>query len=297
MTATAWPPLADPIAGACVVDGMPDDVYHADPVPEGSLSVSGAKLLLDCPARYTAARAPKKAFDVGHAAHAKILGEGMGVAVIPDEILGANGAASTAKAKAFIAEARASGLVPIKSDEAARIDGMAEAILRHPLAARLLRDGQSEQSMFWRDPQTRVMLRGRVDWLTVSPAGRPTIVDYKTSARSAAPAAFARYAWDFHYEMQDAWYREGALASGLTDSDTAFVFIVQETAAPYLLTVLELDDDARQVGAELNARARRIYLDCRTGDEWPGYAPTIHRVGLPGYAYTQSLPDTDGDPE
>ena len=39
---------------AGVYDGMDEDAYHADPVPGGSLSASGAKLLLppSCPALY-----------------------------------------------------------------------------------------------------------------------------------------------------------------------------------------------------------------------------------------------------
>lgn len=264
---------------------LDEDTYHADPIREGSLSVSGAKKLLDSPARFKweqEHREPKKAFDFGHAAHGKVLGKGLPVAVIPDEFLASNGAASTAKAKAFIAEARERGDVPLKPDEAAVIDAMAAKLTEHSVASRLLSDGVAEQSMFWRDEETRIMLRGRTDWLTKLASGRPCVADYKTTARSANPERFRWEARDFDYHMQDCQYREGL--DVLTGEQHAFLFIVQEKTAPYLVSVVELDDDARDIGAQRNRVARRIYLDCRTRDQWPAF-PGITRINLPNARY------------
>ena len=62
---------------------MPEDAYHAH---EGSVSASELKRVLDCPARYQherqVPRQPRTVFDVGHAAHAKVLGVGAPVTVI-----------------------------------------------------------------------------------------------------------------------------------------------------------------------------------------------------------------------
>lgn len=259
--------------------------YHADPIPEGSLSVSGAKKILDSPARFKHEqenRTEKKAFDFGHAAHAKVLGRGLPVAVIPDEFLAKNGATSTTAAKEFIAAARERGDTPLKSDEAAVIDAMAAKLAEHTTASKLLAAGEAERSMFWRDEETRIMLRGRTDWVTILPNGRPCIVDYKTTARSANPDRFRWEARDFDYHMQDCHYREGL--DILTGDRHAFLFIVQEKTAPYLVSVVELDDDARDVGAQRNRVARRIYLDCRTRDEWPAF-PGITRINLPNARY------------
>lgn len=270
---------------------LDEDTYHSDPVPETSLSVSGAKKLLDCPARFIweqENRTVKKAFDFGHAAHAKVLGRGLPVVAIPDDILATNGATSTTKAKEFVKAAREAGHVPLKSGDVAVIDAMAEKLATHPVAASLLREGEAEQSLFWRDDDTKVMLRARLDWLTRLRSGRPLIVDYKTTGRSAAPDRFAYEARDFGYHMQDPWYREGAHALGLEDA--GFVFIVQEKEAPYLVSVCELDDAARDVGAQRNRVARATYLDCKTRDEWPGYAPVIHPLSLP---YAKYAPEGD----
>src|SRR4051812_35256773 len=59
---------------------LSNDDYHADPVPGGSLSSSGARSLLECPAVYRHQRdhgRPNKAhYDIGHAAHMLVLGAG-----------------------------------------------------------------------------------------------------------------------------------------------------------------------------------------------------------------------------
>lgn len=268
-----------------IYSDLDEEAYHADPVEEGSLSVSGAKKILDSPARFKweqEHRQPKKAFDFGHAAHGKVLGKGLPVAVIPDELLASNGAAGTAAAKEFITEARERGDVPLKSDEVAVIDAMAAKLTEHAAASKLLAAGEAERSMFWRDDETRIMLRGRTDWITRLPNGRPCIVDYKTTARSANPSRWCWEAKDFDYHMQDCQYREGL--DLLTGEQHAFLFIVQEKTAPYLVSVVELDDDARDIGAQRNQVARRIYLDCRTRDQWPAF-PGITRISLPNARY------------
>jgi len=83
--------------------------YHADtlltPSFGPSLSSTGARALLppSCPALFRhqqdAPRVEKPAFDLGHAVHARILGIGLDIAVIPDDILASNGATSTKAAK------------------------------------------------------------------------------------------------------------------------------------------------------------------------------------------------------
>lgn len=264
--------------------------YHADPVPESSLSVSGAKVILDCPARYQWTRQNRrvtKAFDFGHAAHAKILGVGMRVAVIPDDVLSSNGGTNTKAARAFIDEAREAGAVPLKATEAAKVDAMAEQLAQHPIAAKLFADGTPEVSAFWRDPDTNVMLRGRCDWVTKWADGRPVIVDFKTTT-NASPAEFRWEAGRFGYHMQDVWYRE--LLDGITGEQHLFLFVAQEKEPPYYVTVHELDDDARDVGAQRNRVARRLYLDCVTRDHWPAYPPVVHSLSIPNARYAPEAP-------
>src|ERR1035437_2800138 len=154
------------------VIGMPEIEYHAAP----GLSSTGMKWLLRSPKHYRQNmdhRVEKAVFDLGHAVHAKVLGVGLGVTVIPTDLLASNGAASTKAAKDWIALVRAKGEVPIKAEVFAKVDAIAEAVLSNPKAHTLLSlDGDTEVSLFADDPETGVHMRGRIDNLGTFPDGR-----------------------------------------------------------------------------------------------------------------------------
>ncbi|MFC9786463.1 PD-(D/E)XK nuclease-like domain-containing protein [Rhodococcus sp. NPDC127528] len=266
-------------------DGIPDHVYHSD---RGSLSSSGARKLLppSCPAIFRHERdhppTPSNAFDLGHAAHSLVLGEGSELRMIPAEILSANGAATTKDAKAFVEQARADGAVPLKPDEYQQVHDMAAAVRANPYAASLLRTGVPERSLFWRDPVTGVWLRARPDWTTTGADGRPILVDYKTST-SANPDDFRSSAAKYGYHQQAPYYLDGMAALGV--HDCGFVFIVQDKNPPYLVSVVELTADAMLLGRDLNRAAIDIYAECTAADQWPGYGDQIHLIDLPKWAY------------
>ena len=246
-----------------VYDGMPEDVYHGDPVPGGSLSSSGARKLLSpsCPAkfRYEADNPPaaKDYFELGSAAHKLVLGAGTEIITIkaPDW--------RTKAAKDERDAARAEGFLPLLTAEHEQVLAMAAALRAHPVASALFNPerGKPEQSLFWQDAPTGVWRRARLDWLPdVSARERLIVADYKTSA-SASPAAFARSVANYGYHQQDAWYRDAVRAVGLS-ADPAFLFVVQEKEPPYLVTVAELDTPSVQAGRELNRQAIELYRAC-----------------------------------
>lgn len=267
-----------------LVHGMPEADYHA----HEALSASGAKLLLKAPALFDYARRhPKttRTFDYGHAAHARVLGAGAEVRVIPEAMLAANGAASTTAAKAFIAEARADGATPIKPEEAVRIDAMAEQLIRHRMAARLLVEGDPEVSLFAEHPTAGVPIRGRLDWL-----GRGIISDYKTTT-CADPAYFARSTVPaYGYHISAANYLDLARANNI--DAMAFAFIVQEKEPPYLVEVIEIDNAGIAHGAARMTRAAEIFRDCTESGLWPGYTrdDTWTTVRLPSWVWTDNNP-------
>jgi hypothetical protein len=263
--------------------------YLADPVPDGSLSVSGARTLLDTtPAQYQYERQHGRpdtaAFDLGHAAHAKVLGDGMEIAVIPDEYLAVNGATNTNAARAFIADARARGAVPIKSDVAATVDAMADELRRHPIAGTILEPGagQVEQSAFWHDPDTRIWRRARFDYMRKTD-GRLNLIDFKTAddlTDRALQSSIARYG----YAMQHPWYCDGATALGL-DDNPRFLFVFQQKTPPYLVRVIELPEVWVEIGRKRNTRAMEIYAECRHTNTWPGYPNEIEHLDPPAWVF------------
>lgn len=275
------------------VHDIPEADYHADPVAGGSLSCSGAKKLLppSCPALFDYERQHgqpfKKAFEFGSAAHSLVLG--VGPKLVEYAGTGKNPEAwQKDDDKAAVAEIRLSGAIPLKPSEYAQVQAMAKALRDHPIASALLtpEGGKPEQTMVWQDPDTGIMLRALVDWMPNRNGNRLVIGDYKTAV-SANPDDFRQSAYKYGYCMQNPWYLDGIRALGL-DDDPDFVFVVQMKTAPYLVSLVRLDDEALRVGAERNRKARRIYADCTEAGYWPGFTDLeIAEVSLPSYAVYQ----------
>jgi hypothetical protein len=273
---------------------LPADVYHADPVPAhlgGSLSSSGAKLLLppSCPAIFDWQRRNGEkhtdAFDFGHAAHAAVLGAGAETVVV-DADSWRGKAAQDAKAKAY-----AEGKTPLLAKDAAVVDAMAVQLRAHPIAAALLdpNRGAPERSLFARDPDTGVWLRGMFDWLpNPDRPGRYILPDYKTTAGNGDPSGFTRSMADYRYHGQAAWYTDLVRALGIAD-DPAFVFIVQSKTAPYLVSVIEPDTEALDVGRAENRAAIDLYAQCTADNHWPAWGDSILPASLPPW-YTPRIP-------
>jgi hypothetical protein len=264
---------------------LDDETYHLDPVPGGSLSCSGAKLLLppSCPAifKWQQENPPEsnKNLDLGKAAHKLVLGSGPELVEVEYDSWRTKDAQEQKKA------AHAAGKVPLLTEDMNTVKAMAAAIRRHPMASRLFdpERGQPEMALFWIDERTGIMRRSKLDWLPhVTGNNRMIIPDYK-SAISANPERFAKAVMDHRYYMQSPWYRDAVLALKLA-LEARFVFVVQEKTPPYLVTVVELDPTAIRIGEIENRRAIDTYKQCRDTDTWPGYADhEVAQVFLPTY--------------
>lgn len=261
-----------------IVRDLPETEYHAHP----ALSSSGARKLLppSCPAVFAWERdnppEPKAVFDLGSAAHKLVLGAGLPIRVIDAKDWRTKAAQEQRDA------ARACDEIPLLTHEHETVRGMAAALGCHPVARQLFEDGTPEVSLFWRDGRSGVECRARADWFTTNALGEPVIVDYKTCA-SADPRAVARSVASYGYNVQQAWYVEGAVATGLAE-DPGFLFVFQEKSPPYPVTVVALDREAVRVGTVRARRARSIYAECVASGEWPGYSDEVVRLSLPIWA-------------
>ncbi len=266
---------------------MSAEEYHRDPVDGGSLSSSGARKLLACPAKYRYeqdhGQPHKKEFDFGHAAHRKVLGVGAEIVALdfPDF--------RTKAAKEAVQEVRAAGGIPLKVDDYERVEQMAEAIRLHDIAGPLFQPdrGVAEQVHVWADRTYGVWRRSMLDWQIRTAAGRLVVVDYKTT-ETASREAIRKSVASYGYHQQHAWYVDGAKALDL-DDDPGFIFVFQEKTAPYLVNVVRLDDLAVTVGRERNEQAIWRYAECRRTGVWPGYGDDIDLISLPPWAVTSHL--------
>ncbi|MER5653489.1 PD-(D/E)XK nuclease-like domain-containing protein [Streptomyces sp. NPDC002131] len=266
-----------------IVDGLPAEDYHAD---RTSISSSGLRALLNpgCPAQFKYDRdhpqAPKREFDLGHAAHLLVLGEGPELEVIdfPDW---RKKDAQIQRDEAYLADK-----IPLLTKDHDMVQAMAEAIRHHPVAGPLFTPGTglAEQSLFWTDPRTGVRCRCRPDWMPHRGDGRLVVVDYKT-AKAIDEAALQRAVYERGYHAQAAHYLDGVKALGLHgDQEPAFVFVFQAKTAPYLVHLVELDFPALALGAARNERALRTYAECERTGIWHGFNDRITYLPLPPWA-------------
>lgn len=261
-------------------DGINEVDYHAD---RGSLSVSGAKLLLGkSPAHFKWQRdngqPHKAAFDFGHAAHALVLGVGAPLAVVDAEDWRTKAAQQQRK------EAYEQGHTPLLRAEHETVVAMAAAIKAHPLASALFdpAHGKAEQSGYFADEPTGVTRRFRLDWLPNTDGGRLIVPDFKTTI-DASPKAISKSLTDFGYASQARWYLDGINALGIAEH-AAFLLVFIEKTPPHVVTVAEPDAEALAWGAERNRRALDLYARCVETGEWPGYSDDVELVSLPRWA-------------
>lgn len=272
---------------------IPAADYHADPAPEPSLSATLAKVLLGRSPLHAWMQSPrlnpdcksvhKKTFDIGRAAHRAVLGCGDDYVEIPESVLAANGAASTSAAKAFIADARDRNLTPLKADEIASIEAMRE--VAH---ARLIEYGieiapdRSELCAVTKIDD--VWCRAMFDHVPADP--RLPILDFKT-CEDASPAACLKAILNYGYHIQFGHYLD--VWKAVTGEDRRFAFVFQEKSAPFEVSVIGLSGSFSEMAKRRAARARAIWSECVTTNNWPGYPVGIHQVDPPVWLVEREL--------
>lgn len=268
-------------------------IYHADQLlPEPTLSSSLAKVLLSQSPLHAWTCHPRlnpeyesrdsKVFAFGRAAHRAILGAGDDYAVYPPEVLDKRGNATTADAKAWEAEMRATGVTPIKQDDGDRIDAMASVMHRALKDVGLTVDPDRSELTALGIVED-VACRCLVDNAPIQTfRGRKVLLDLKT-IEDASPesciAAVERYAYDIqvaHY--QDTW-------EAATGERRGWIFAFQEKSPPYEVGFVRLHDAPGDEADWLeDARskanyARRQWAHCLSTGEWPGYPRQVAIVG------------------
>jgi len=260
--------MSTTITGPGVYAGISNADYHANPAL-GSTSLK--TLATKTPAHYQHDLTHPKfsdAFTLGTAAHSVILESDISGIVVVTADNWLSKAAKEAKAAAL-----AEGRQPLLTKEWEQVVAMERAVMEHPVARDLFTGHKAEQSVFW--DEDGLMLKCRPD------AWKPgLLIDLKTT-RDANPNEFGKTAHEFGYHQSAAHYIDGVKAA--TGEELPFHFVLVEKTAPYLVSVVELDIEAINIGRQLNDRAKRIYRECVETDTWPGY-PNADLISLPMWA-------------
>jgi len=281
---------------------MPEYIYHSDPCFVPSLSSSGAKALVpgfaDSPYHYwhkvvhPEAYQPKsKAMNFGTAAHMLLLEPERfddEIHVLPDGFSPHHHKKWSDDLPDYEA-AVDDGKVIIKQQERDALDMMAEALRVHETTLSRFIAAPKEQSAFWHDPKANIICRGRFDFL---PKSGNIVADYKTTGTGLTDAAIERSIDNAGWHVQAAHYMDCLVQLGRA-SDPGFIFIVQETTAPFCVRIVQLDDETLDIGRRKLAKARDVFRTCLMSGDWPQPSSTevgddgverITSLGLPGWA-------------
>jgi len=247
--------------------------YHEDPIIEPSLSSSIAKVMLTASPRHVQTKHPRlggatpdqkqrQDWDIGSAVHSILL-EGKDKIVTIEHNDYRKDAAKEARDAAY-----ADNKIPLLAKQRTEVFAMVAAahaqLKGHEEAAGVFSAGKPEQTLVWQEGD--VWLRARLDWLREGPI---PIWDYKTTT-DANPDVWVRRLFDLGFDVQVGFYRRGVRAL-LGIENPEFRFIVQETSAPYALSVVGLTPSTIELADMKAAMAIERWRWCITNDRWPGY--------------------------
>ncbi len=242
-------------------------------------------------------REDKEIMDKGTVAHAILLeGSSACCAVIdPEDYPGKTGGVPIGWTNNAIREARdiarLQGKIPILIGDMVEIDAMvAEAkrfidSLKHtePAIWKTFQPdgGESELTMTFDWDGTPCKMRP--DRISTD---RMVLANYKTTGTSVEPNRWGRaQLLGAGYDLGGAFYCEGIYR--LTGKHPAHVWIAQETAPPYLCSLVGLDPAGwESAHAEVSAGVRK-WRQCVESNSWPSYPSRVCYVEAPQYLTAQ----------
>ncbi len=287
----------------CIINGMPEDIYHNDPTPilDGfkdcaSLSSSTISDIAEMTEIETCMginrlnpprqKASTDASDLGNIAHDFVLCGGESkFEVAPYDAWRSN------DAKAAKQDILSRGKIPLNLSTQSILEDVRqmktrlhEQIAEHKDWPDIMQKGRAEQSGFAFDGE--IWNRGRFDWLDDQPQYENLIVDYKTTGL------------DFdNWEKNELWkkkfYQEHhykRLLNMIRNPDSAparFIYLVQQVAEPYLIRIYEIDKSYEDEITKRYMNGRARFINCIKTGIWRGESPYTHHSCPPPWVLTR----------
>lgn len=184
----------------------------------------------------------------------------------------------------FETEAQLKGVTVLPFETYDTVKKMRDAIFLNGYGE-LLKDGKTELSIIDEDSN----LKCRFDFASV--AGRPIIVDYKTTT-SSHPELFGRQAHNMHYWLKMAIQKELYIKAFGVEPEV--VLLAQSTKKPYIPQAYFLSDEQLEIGREHYQMAHKIYEQCVKTNVWQAYGGGIQELQTPPYLAKQYGFDVEG---
>lgn len=270
--------------------------YHAGP----GISKSGLwTIATKTPAHYRfGERKDSAAFDLGTAAHLALLEphEFEGQVMCGPEDRRGN------KWKDAECMAVAAGALLLTAGDYEKALRIRDAGERNGTLRDLRRGAICEASGYAIDAETGMLCRCRPDAYNPSAS---VILDLKTTT-DGGRSKFSKAAADFGYHVQEAFYTDVWKNAGLACigdgrkamyNVDAFIFVVIEKTAPFLVSCYELSPAAVDEGRETYKRALNKYAACVALENkgelsdlaWPGYPEDPEPLDIPPWAYRNTV--------
>lgn len=165
----------------------------------------------------------------------------------------------------------------ISADEYNTLESMLIKLHSNKEAMELIHDSRIENSFFWQDMESGLLLKSRPDILHEN-----VIVDLKTTS-DASPRAFQNEMVKYGYHIQFAMIRDAVEAiEGRRINH--FINIVIETKYPYNMGIYMIDEFTVDEG---QAKYKHACLDLKEAiadDKWDDYG--IRTISLPKWAFS-----------
>lgn len=184
--------------------------------------------------------------------------------------------------KAWHAERKASGITVLKAEQYLAVDGAVKSVSAHGTSRAYFEQGNPEVSLVLQDPETKLPVRCRFDWL---PDG-PYIVDVK-SCRHADREQFTRDAYERGYHIQFALYLDlWAALAGASDPRPRMKVVAVETSPPYAVNCFDCEDSMIDRGRRTYRKLLNILARCLATGEWPAYPEGESVLGTPRFKFS-----------
>ncbi len=262
-----------------LVFNMPAHEYHSHPALSCSILESFRRTPAHARYEMLHPKAPTEAMEFGTAMHKAILE--------PDAFADAYAVAPkcdrrTKEGKAtwvaFQAENKAKEI--ISDDDMAAIQAMQAAVAECQTLNGLLRSpGKNEVSCFWKDAETGLDCRLRLDALRKY-VGWTIVLDLKT-CESAGPGEweFPKSVMKYGYHRRAAFYLDAL--NTISPGHRRYFFGAIESEPPYCCAVYELAPEWLDAGRAQYREAMRRFAKCLETNIWPGYPDELEVLEAP----------------
>jgi exodeoxyribonuclease VIII len=168
--------------------------------------------------------------------------------------------------------------------------GVVDAVINHPTACNIFKEGISERSGFYRDPETGILCRIRPDFMSTA-NNLSMFIDLKTS-KSSEYRAFSNQIWEYRYDLQLAMYKEGIKEITGSYPDISGWVVVTNTR-PFEVAIYTFDEIGIQTGKDWYHYCLRRLKKCIQSKNFPQRQIQIETMLLPDYAIAKPIPELE----